>query len=145
MLIKSRLKHYVLESYRTNCLQATSICLTEISDELTLSLVYCPPNSELAPNNFNSLFWHGANAKHTHWDSRLVDSKGKEFWKVPNGTKNYDFISSGHLTYWRTDHYKIPDLIHFKITKNIHGETISAASCYHLSSDHCPIIIQLLE
>lgn len=49
IFIKSRLKHDVLENYYTNCLQATSIPVTEMCDELTLSLIYYSPTSEIRP------------------------------------------------------------------------------------------------
>lgn len=51
---------------------------------------------------------------------------------------------SSNLTYWSTDRRKIPDLIDFRITKNIRRETIAAAPCYRLFG-YSPVTIQLFE
>lgn len=48
---------------------------------------------------------------------------------------------SSNSTYWSTDRRKIPDLIDYRITKNIRRETIAAAPCYRLF-DYSPVTIQ---
>lgn len=46
-------------------------------------------------------------------------------------------------TYWPTDRNKIPDLVDVGVTKNILRKQIRAESCFELSSNHSPIILNL--
>ncbi len=41
VIIKSRLKHYELQQYRTEQIQATNICLEKWSGKFIISAVYC--------------------------------------------------------------------------------------------------------
>ncbi|CAH2100420.1 unnamed protein product [Euphydryas editha] len=54
-----------------------------------------------------------------------------------------DVVSTGQPTYWPSDRSKIPDLIDFCVTKGITRNNISCNSCWDLSSDHSPIIINI--
>ena len=151
VLIKQRLKHYELQKYDKDHIQATNICLEEWSGNCVVSAVYCPPKHAIKKQQFidyfNQLgnkFLAGGdyNAKHVQWGSRLTTPKGKQLYEAIH-EKNLSYLSSGHPTYWPTDRNKIPDLIDFCITKGIAGINANVEDCYDLSSDHSPVIITL--
>lgn len=152
ILIKQRIKHYFLQEYCTDHLQATSICLDCLGEKITFSAVYCPPRFSITASQFLDFFKTlgnkflaagDYNAKHTYWGSRLSSPKGRQLWSALVSNHELDFVSSGSPTYWPTDRSKIPDLIDFGITRNLKREQISAHPCYDLSSDHSPVIISL--
>jgi hypothetical protein len=76
IIIKSKIKHYELEKYQQEHLQATSIVVEENSRTITISAVYCPPKHIIKKEQFE-IFYHtlGArfivggdyNAKHHQW------------------------------------------------------------------------------
>jgi len=86
------------------------------------------------------------NAKHTHWESRLVTPKGKQLYNAIIKVKNkLNYVSSVRPTYWPSDPTKLPDLIDIAITKNIPKNLISAKCLPDLSSDHSPVLFILLR
>lgn len=58
-------------------------------------------------------------------------------------TNSMDVAFTGQPTYWPSDRSKIPDLIDFCVTKGITKNNISCHSCWDLSSDHSPIVINI--
>lgn len=151
IIINDKIKHYEHSSFETEHIQATSIVLEEWSGECVLAAVYCPPKHAIKQDQFTDFFktlgtkfiaGGDYNAKHTHWGSRLITTKGKELLNSMKENKLLSF-STGEPTYWPSDRKKIPDLIDFCVTKNIAARYISLQSCYDLSSDHSPIIVQL--
>jgi hypothetical protein len=52
-------------------------------------------------------------------------------------------LSTGELTYWPSDTNKLPDLVDFCVTKGIPPASAVATSCFHLSSDHSPVLITI--
>lgn len=156
ILIRSRLKHHCHIETGKNYLQATSIKIhLDNGNQLTLAAVYCPPRFTLSEDQFmeffNSLGEHfiaagDYNAKHTHWGSRLVNPKGKQLYNaIIKANNKLDHVSPGTPTYWPTDPKKLPDLIDFAVTKNIPRNLISAECLPDLSSDHSPLLINLLR
>ena len=155
ILIKNRLRHYALDEFSRDYMQATSICLESFSGYLTLSSIYCPPRFSMTKENFEEFFntlgdrflaCGDYNAKHTYWGSRLINPKGRQLYKALVDRKNgLDFVSPGHPTYWLADPRKIPDLIDFAISKNIIRNSISTEISNDLSSDHSPIILTYYE
>jgi len=153
IIIKKRIKHYELEKYREEHIQATSICLEEWTGKCTISAVYCPPKHPIKTQEFANYFktlgdkfiaGGDYNAKHTQWGSRLITPKGKQLWDCIQREK-LDHISSGHPTYWPTDRKKIPDLVDFCVSRGIARHHVRADTCYDLSSDHSPILITLCK
>lgn len=151
VLIKRRLKHYELQKYAKDHIQATTVSLEEWSGKFLISAVYCPPKHAIKKQQFidyfNQLgikFLAGGdyNAKHVQWGSRLTSPKGKQLYEAIN-EKNLDYLSSGHPTYWPTDRKKIPDLIDFCVIRGIARTNAQVVDCYDLSSDHSPIIVTL--
>ena len=151
VIIKTHLKHYELQEYRTDHIQATSVCVEEFSSKMVVSAVYCPPKHNIKKIQFSNFFetlgekflaGGDYNAKHTKWGSRLTTGKGKQLCEAMF-ENNLDFSSSGHPTYWPTDRKKIPDLLDFCITKKIPRACIQAQNTYELSSDHSPVIFTL--
>jgi len=86
------------------------------------------------------------NAKHTHWESRLVTPKERQLYNAiikPNN--KLDYVSPGSPTYWPTDLRKVPELIDFAVTKNIPLNKIRAKALSDPSSDLSPVLITLLQ
>jgi hypothetical protein len=88
----------------------------------------------------NSRFIIGGdfNAKHTHWGSRLVTTKGHELYKAVTDT-GCEIVCTGKPTYWPTDPKKFQDLIDFFVVKNISTNCIKIEEGFDLNSDHSPI------
>ena len=76
--------------------------------------------------------------------SRLSNTKGKNLLNAIIKEKCI-FLSISEPTYWPSDLSKKPDLIDFCIAKNLNKDTFSLKSCFDLSSDHSPIVIQLFS
>lgn len=108
ILIRNRLKHYALEEFSKDYLQATSICLKCWDGDIVISSVYCPPRYNISDSNFIEFFKTlgnkfiaagDYNAKHTHWGSRLINPKGKSLYSALQSRQmNLDFISTGQPT-----------------------------------------------
>jgi hypothetical protein len=151
IIIKSRIKHSLLEGYTTDHIQATTIRLEDRSGLITLSAVYCPPKHKITQQMFENYFaslgskfiaggdW---NAKHTFWGSRITLPRGRSL-KNCLDANHLSPISSGEPTSWPTDPKKIPDLLDFFITKGIGYIYSSVESNLDGSSDHTPVILTL--
>ena len=151
ILIRNRLKHYPLDEFSKDYMQATSIHLESFAGDLNISAIYCPPRFSMTKEKFEEFFstlggrflaCGDYNAKHTYWGSRLMNPRGRQLYKALVDRNNgLDIVSPGQPTYWPADPKKIPDLIDFAITKNINRNSISTEMSYDLSSDHSPIIV----
>lgn len=151
VLIRSNIKHHALQDYCKNYIQATNIVITDWTSDITISALYCPPRFTIKETEFNDYFQSlgnrfiaggDYNAKHTFWGSRLVLLRGRELLKCIQ-LRNMNVVSSGQPTYWPTDKRKIPDVIDFCVSKGIVKNNISCRSCWGLSSDYTPIIVEL--
>lgn len=151
IIIKRNIKHYEIEKYQHDYLQATSVVVEDWSGPITFSAIYCPPRHIIQKDHFmqfyrklGTRFIAGGdyNAKHQMWGSRLTTTRGRELWKAIQ-EHNLNHLSTGEPTYWPTDRNKIPDLIDFCITKGISPNYMTAKSCLDLSSDHSPVLITL--
>ena len=151
VIIKSSIKHYELNKYEEESIQATCIVVEDWLGPLTIASVYCPPRhtiSQLQFNDFyNSLgnrFIAGGdyNAKHQYWGSRLNNTRGKNLYYTI-AANNYSCISTGSPTYWPTDPNKIPDVIDFCVAKGINPNGIVTESKLDLSSDHSPFVVMI--
>lgn len=151
VIIKNNIKHYSMEEYRTEKIQATTIVVLEKHIETVFSAVYCPPRHTITVQDYKDYFstlgirfisagdW---NAKHLHWGSRLTTTRGRQLHMVTQDMK-LDYWSGGEPTYWPTDKDRIPDLLDFFITKNMDGNYITIESCTDLTSDHTPVILNV--
>lgn len=151
IIIKNNIKHYVINEYQTEQIQATNVVVEDCNGPLTISAVYCPPKHATKQKEFEhylkklgNRFISGGdfNAKHPQWGSRLMTPKGRELYKAM-GNLNLHSVSTGEPTYWPTDRRKIPDVIDFYITKSISKQYLKAKSCLDLSSDHSPVLLTL--
>lgn len=151
IIIKNNIKHYVNEPYNYDYIQATNVTVEDKNGPIVFSAIYCPPkfsiNKEKYIKFFDSLghrFFAGGdyNAKHPWWGSRSItpNPKGANLYLVMQ-IKDLIPISTGEPTYWPSDKKKIPDLIDFAVVKGLRPERFMAKSCFDLSSDHSPIII----
>ena len=91
IIIKNIIKHYQLNNYSSNHLQATSVSIEDTNGPLTISAIYSPPRFTIKQNQyedyFNTLgrrFISGGdcNAKHTFWGSRITTPKGRQLLKT---------------------------------------------------------------
>lgn len=151
IIIKSTIKHYELNPYSTDYLQATSLSVMDWHGPLTITAIYSPPrhsiNSEQYTQFFSTLgnrFLAAGdyNAKHTHWGSRLITPKGRQLLAAMVN-KNLDYISTGEPTYWPTDINKTPDLVDFGVSRGVPRKFVHVESCFELSSDHSPVLITI--
>lgn len=152
IIIKSSIKHHEKDKTILEYLQATSVEIKINHTILTITSLYCPPRYTVSKEMFvqfyrslGNCFIAGGdyNAKHTQWGSRIITPKGRSLLAAIN-EENLSHISTGEPTYWPSDPSKIPDLIDFCVTKGVDKNKINAKSCLELSSDHSPVIIQLL-
>lgn len=151
VVIRSSIRHHELDKYQTNEIQATTIQITSNRGNLNISALYSPPRHNITTDLYRQFFntlgnkfivggdW---NAKHTHWGSRLITTKGRNLLRALTDA-NYSHLSNGEPTYWPTDPRKLPDLLDFFILNGIPTQTCSVESSYELSSDHTPVIINL--
>lgn len=149
IIIKNNIKHYELQKFQKEHIQATSVVVEDWIGSLTISALYSPPKHSITKAQYleyfktlGTRFIAGGdyNAKHTHWGSRTITYKGRQ---LLNAMQEYKLghISTGQPTYWPTDRRKIPDLIDFCVTKGVTEKHFKAQSCLDLSSDHSPVLI----
>jgi hypothetical protein len=127
LLIKSQLKHCVVEPYITNKTQRAIIKLEFMIRPIRIAEIYSPPKHTISCQEYeNFLLQLGPhflvagvwNAKHTARGSRLITPKDKTLLNVIQQSK-LNYMSTGEPTYWPTDLNKTPDLLDFAITKSI--------------------------
>ena len=127
IIIKNTLKHCLLEPTTAPYLQATTVRVDDSSGSLNLSAIYCPPRHTIKDKTFTDYFMSLGNrfiaggdwnAKHTHWGSRLITTRGRELKKSIEAN-HLAAVSTGEPTYWPTDSSKTPDLLDFFVTKGI--------------------------
>lgn len=148
ILIRHNIKHYLLPEYRTDHLQATSVCVEDWNGPLVLSAVYCPPRHNLNKDHFEAFFrtlgnrfiaGGDYNSKHQAWGSRLNTPKGRELYKAIR-LNNLEAISTGEPTYWPSDANRMPDVLDFFVAKGISRNYIRVRSSLDMTSDHTPVI-----
>ena len=153
ILIKTRIKHYLMCDLREDYLQSTTICIDDCYRNLVISSIYSPPRFSITEDQYEHYYKSlgpcflaagDYNAKHTFWGSRLITPKGRALFNTIS-KMGLNVISSGEPTYWPTDPNKIPDVIDFAVSKNLPIELIQVESLLELSSDHSPIVVTLLK
>jgi hypothetical protein len=149
IILRNNIKHYEEEKYATHEIQATIVTIETSKQRLTVSAIYCPPRYNIHANEYKELFGimnnrfiigGDFNAKHTHWGSRLITSKGRELYKATSDF-GCEVLSTGKPTYWPTDPKRTPDLIDFFVVKNISPNYIKIEEGFDLNSDHSPILL----
>src|SRR6476661_823461 len=153
ILIKTRVKHYLMCDHREDYLQATTICVEELNRNIVISSLYSPPRFTISEGQYDKYYKSlgpcflaagDYNAKHTFWGSRLITPKGRALFNTIS-KMDLNVVASGQPTYWPTDHQKIPDVIDFGVVKNIPIETIHVEASLDLSSDHTPTIVTIMN
>jgi hypothetical protein len=117
LLMKSQLKHYVVEPHTTNKIQSTIIQLESMNQPIIIAAIYSPPKHTNSCQEYESFLlqlcprflvagdW---NTKHTAWGSRLITPKGRNLLNVIQQNK-LNYMSTGEPTYWPTDLNKTQD------------------------------------
>lgn len=153
VIVKANTQHNEAIKIQSEDIQATAISLKTKKYNITIVSIYSPPKHNIKTERYIELFKSignrfiiggDYNAKHTHWGSRLITTKGKELLKAIQEYK-CEAISTGKPTYWPTDLNKIPDLIDFYIIKNISCNYLKIEDNFELNSDHSPIVLTLSE
>ncbi|KAG7296733.1 hypothetical protein JYU34_020641 [Plutella xylostella] len=151
VLIKSCIKHYPLPSFCTEQIQASTVAIQQRGGYLNVSSVYCPPKHKIDESRFKDYlttlgprFIAGGdwNAKHTHWGSRLITTRGRELKKSIDSLK-LTTLSSNEPTHWPTDPNKRPDLIDFFVIRGLSTLHLQPESSLDGSSNHTPVILTL--
>ena len=85
------IKHYEEEKWATHDIQATIVTIMTTKQKHTVCAIYSPPSYSICADQYleffrklNRRFIIGGdfNAKHTHWGSRLITTKGRELYKA---------------------------------------------------------------
>jgi hypothetical protein len=125
IIIKNSIKHYQLNIYSQDFLQATSVSVEDLVGLLTILAVYRPPKYTVKPEQledfYNTLGCQfiaegDYNAKHTEWGSRFITPTGRKLLKTME-RNSLKHLSKGEPTYWSSDWNKLPDLVDFCVTK----------------------------
>ena len=91
VVIRWNLKQHVRAEYKQANIHATSISLEDSIRETTVSAIYCPPKHNDKHEDYDRFFktlgnrfiaGGEFNAKHTYWGSRLINTKGRELFKI---------------------------------------------------------------
>ena len=153
VIVKKSLSHSVEEKLRCSEFQATTIKIATKTQQISFTSVYSPPRHSISVEQYKDLiqkhkckFIMGGdfNAKHTHWGSRLITTKGQNLLKAAQAT-GCQFISSGKPTYWPTDASKTPDLIDFFVTNKIADSFTHVEDGLDLCSDHSPVYLTITQ
>jgi hypothetical protein len=111
IIITKNIKHFEEEKYVTRDIQATTVTTETSKQGLTVSEIYCPPRYNIYANEFKTLFdkmnsrfiiGGDFNAKHTHWRSKFITTKGRYLCKAAADTEG-EIVSTDKPTYWPTD------------------------------------------
>jgi exonuclease III len=152
IIIRQSISHYELPSFQLDYLQATSVNVTLLPFDLTISAVYCPPKHNIKVQHFTEFFktlgpkfivGGDYNSKHTEWGARTTTTKGRGLLKVIE--QKYDVLSTATPTHWPTDSRKTPDLLDLFITRGLSESYLAITASYELSSDHSPIMATVSE
>ena len=151
IIINNKIKCSEAPVYNYEYIQSSTITIETDIGNITVSAIYCPPRHTISTMQYTDFikglgprFIIGGdfNAKHTNWGSRITNTKGK-YLLTSIFNNNCSHISTGEPTYWPADLSKKPDLIDFFIYKGISRKNLSIHSCFDLSSDHSPIILNV--
>ena len=127
IIIKTTLKHFILEPYITNKIQSTIIKITTMPRIIIIAAIYSSPCHVISSEEYKDFLLHlgpnflvagDGNAKHTAWGSRLITPKGRNLLYVIQHN-NLNYLSTGEPTYWPADLNKNPELLDFAITNGI--------------------------
>jgi exonuclease III len=111
IIIRRTISHCELPSFQLYYLQATSVNVTLLPFDLSISAVYCPPKHNIKAQHFTEFFktlgskfivGGDYNSKHAQWGARTTTTKGRELLKVIEQNK-YNVLSTATPTYWPTD------------------------------------------
>jgi hypothetical protein len=151
IIVRKSVKHHLMPKHRSPHIQATTIAVKVTGGYLSVSAVYCPPKHKITKEMYSDYFqtlgnrfvaggdW---NAKHTHWGSRLITTRGRQLKASLDDNKLWP-ISACEPTYWPTDPKKIPDLLDFFVTKGLTRQYMKSKSCHDSISDHTPVLLTI--
>ncbi|CAH2106804.1 unnamed protein product [Euphydryas editha] len=93
IIIKSNIKHYETEPFRTPKIQATSVVVEDWRGHLTVTALYSPPKHVIKKEEYINFFktlgprfiaGGDYNSKNTQWGSRLTTPKGRQLQAAIN-------------------------------------------------------------
>lgn len=151
--VKDNINHYLDFKMHTMEYQVTCITVQTRTYPLKIASIYCPASHTVTEESYSEIlctlgnrFILGGdfNAKHTHWGSRLITTKGRNLYNAMSEHRA-EAISTGTPTYWPTDQQRIPDLLDFFVYKNLSSNYMTIEDTNELSSDHSAILLTLSE
>lgn len=153
VIIKNNIDHFILESFSSPFIQATSISVKIANKNVTISAVYSPPKHSFEYTHFleyleslGQSFISGGdfNAKHHYWSSRLNSVRGRRL-KMAMDCAGAFPVSSPSPTHWPVDLNKIPDVLDFFICKGISENRLNFENTYDSCSDHSLIVLNFSD
>ncbi|KAL1448079.1 hypothetical protein WDU94_013870 [Cyamophila willieti] len=90
VFIKEHLKHYEDIKIQSERIQLASVTVQTKQGPITIASIYCPPGKKITEEDLTPLFTElghkfiiggDFNAKHTHWGSRLISTRGRTLLK----------------------------------------------------------------
>ena len=117
-IFKDNIYHNEEVKLETEDIQATALNIKTKKYNIVVASLYSPLKHNIKAERYVEIFKNignrfiiggNFNAKHTHWGSRLLTTKGRELLKAINECK-CEAISTGKPTYCPIDTEKIPDL-----------------------------------
>lgn len=151
IIVRSNIKHYELPQFKKAHLQATTISIEDRNGDFNVSAIYSPPKHKITVERYNEFFstlgsrfiaggdW---NAKHTHWSSRLSNTRGREL-KNSLDKNNLTSISTTEPTHWPTDPNRLPDVIDFFVTKGLSRLFHNIQTCLDVDTNHVPVMLTI--
>ncbi|XP_017794534.1 PREDICTED: RNA-directed DNA polymerase from mobile element jockey-like [Habropoda laboriosa] len=153
VIIKNYIKHFLQNTIAHMNIQATSVTINTTHHKLTLAAVYCPPKQKISLHQFTNFFQSlrnkfiaggDYNAKHALWGSKTNSPRGKTLEQTIR-TPSIDTLTTNESTYWPAAYDKSPDLLDFGIIKGLNKTHFQVHSCFDLSSDHSPILLDYIH
>jgi hypothetical protein len=153
VIIRSTLKHHVLQPYQTDKLQSACVSVSFSNRTITIAALYSPPKHMLTTEEYIEFLtqlgpyflvagdW---NAKNNRWGSRITTRKGRNLLQATLQL-HINHLSTGEPTYWPSDPDKTPDVLDFALTKGIPNSKLQITSSIDLASDHTAILITMSD
>ena len=149
ILVKRCVKSFELPLPTLNSIEATAVQVETPAGPLRLIAAYIKPQAKLHTADLDKLLDSklptviagDLNAKHTAWNSRVCNSKGRQL--LAHSLKN-DFVVAGPLdpTHHSGDLRHSADVLDIAIYKNM-SQSIELQTLTALSSDHNPVKITI--
>lgn len=147
IIIHNSIHHKILLIPTNIKIEVTGISVTSDSQTVHIFAAYSPPNTAfsvkdielLLSNNAPTIIAGDLNAKHTSWNSKKINSRGRLLYQ--HSLQNNYFVAGPHEATHFQGRYE-EDVLDIAILNNI-NVTIYLQTIQELSSDHYPVCLTL--